>query len=269
MKKLLAWTLLLGLAWAQNLSPWKLVWADEFNKPAGQAVDSGRWNFELGGGGFGNAEMQFYTNSTKNAAHDGKGHLVITALNEQLPSNYYCVYSDCQFSSARLNTKGKFAWQYGRFEARMQLPFGQGIWPALWLLGANIDQVPWPDCGEIDIMENIGREPNMVHATVHGPGYSGANGIGKAYTLSRGKFADAFHVFALEWEPKALRWYVDGKLHHSLTPAQLPSGKGWVFDHPFYLIVNVAVGGMWPGIPDKTTPFPQRMRVDYVRVYQR
>jgi beta-glucanase (GH16 family) len=149
------------------------------------------------------------------------------------------------------------------------VPSGQGIWPAFWMLGNDIGAVSWPACGEIDIMENIGREPTTVHGTVHGPGYSGAAGIGAAYGLPDGApFADDFHVFAIEWEPQAIRWYVDGALYHTLTPAALPAGARWAFDHPFFMLLNVAVGGNWPGNPDATTVFPQRMLVDYVRVYR-
>jgi len=157
---------------------------------------------------------------------------------------------------------------YGRFEARLQIPRGQGIWPAFWMMGADLATVGWPRCGEIDIMENIGKEAATVHATIHGPGYSGADSIGDAYTMPGGApVADAFHVFAAEWEPAVIRFYVDGTLFSTRTPADLKAGQTWVFDHPFFVILNVAVGGNWPGNPDASTVFPQTMRVDYVRVY--
>jgi beta-glucanase (GH16 family) len=143
------------------------------------------------------------------------------------------------------------------------------LWPAFWLLGSNISEIGWPACGEIDIMENIGREPSTVHGTIHGPGYSGDNGIGKPFTLSGGKrFEDDFHVFALEVEPEIIRWYVDDVLYETRTPADLPKGTKWVYDHPLFIILNLAIGGNWPGDPDVTTKFPQSMLVDYVRVYQ-
>jgi beta-glucanase (GH16 family) len=249
---------------------WTLAWSDEFNGPAGSAVDGTKWAAEVGNGsnGWGNHEREYYTNTTKNAAVDGAGNLVITAYKEQLGNKYRCWYGVCQYTSARLKTQGKFDQAYGRFEARIRIPYGQGIWPAFWMLGNNIQSAGWPTCGEIDIMENIGREPAIVHGTMHGPGYSGANGIGAPYALTTGAFSDAFHVFAVEWEPNQIRWYVDGNLYQTRTPADLPSGSTWVFDHPHFVLLNLAVGGYWPGDPDSTTVFPQKMYVDYVRVYR-
>ncbi|MEV4533769.1 family 16 glycosylhydrolase [Asanoa sp. NPDC049518] len=241
--------------------PGALVWSDEFNGPAGSAVDQSKWRFDIGGSGWGNNEQQYYTNSTRNAAMDGAGNLVITARREN-PSNFQCHYGTCQYTSARLLTAATFNRTYGRFEARMKIPRGQGIWPAFWMLG---NPVNWPTSGEIDIMENIGREPNMVHGTIHGPGYSGAEGIGAGYTIG-GAFADAFHTFAVDWSPNLIIWYVDGNEYQRRTPADL-GGDRWVFDHNFFMIMNVAVGGYWPGYPDGSTSFPQSMTVDYVRAY--
>jgi beta-glucanase (GH16 family) len=246
--------------------PGALTWSDEFDGPAGAMPDPTRWAFDLGGGGWGNEELESYTDRPENARLDGSGFLVIEARREAftgrdgIPRDY---------TSARLRTKGLFAQAYGRFEARMKIPAGQGMWPAFWLLGDDIDRVSWPGCGEIDIMENIGKEPATVHGTLHGPGYSGAQGIGALYSLPAGRFADAFHVFAVEWEPAAIRWYVDDVLYETRTPADLPGGARWAFDHPFFVIVNLAVGGRWPGNPDATTVFPQTLVVDYVRVYAR
>ena len=251
---------------ASNPVRWRLVWSDEFNGPTGSAVDSTRWSFDLGGNGWGNSELETYTSRTANA-HLQDGKLVIDAIKEtftgpdKISRNY---------TSARLLTKNKFSQAYGRFEARIRIPYGQGIWPAFWLLGENIDTARWPNCGEIDIMENIGKEPSIVHGTFHGPGYSGSGGVSASYTLPDSqKFSDDFHTFAVEWEPNVIRFYVDGLLYKTRTPADLPAGTSWVFDHPFFIILNVAVGGGWPGNPDATTVFPQQMRVDYVRVYQR
>lgn len=244
---------------------WKIVWSDEFSGP-NVNVDSTRWVIETGGSGWGNSELEYYTSRLQNAQVKD-GMLLIKAFKEK-----YAGADGIQreYTSARLKTKGKFSITYGRIEARIRIPFGQGMWPAFWMLGSDIDQVGWPSCGEIDIMENIGREPSLVHGTVHGPGYSGANGIGASYSLANGKrFADDFHIFAVEWEPGVLRFYVDGHLYETRTPADLPANSQWVFTHPFFILLNVAVGGSWPGNPDATTVFPQTMAVDYVRVYQR
>jgi len=240
-----------------------LTWSDEFNGANGSLPDSSKWIMETGGSGWGNNELETYTNRTDNAHHQD-GNLVITANKE--------VYTGSdgitrEYTSARIKTKGLFAQQYGRFEARIQITQGQGLWPAFWMLGNNFDQVGWPTCGEIDIMENIGKEPAIVHGSMHGPGYSGNNGLTASHTLPTGNFADAFHIFSVEWEPNVVRFYVDGNLYETRTPADLPAGKTWVFDHPFFIILNVAVGGYWPGSPDGTTVFPQNMLVDYVRVY--
>lgn len=247
-----------------DTQPYTLRWSDEFDGPAGSAPDQTKWNYDIGGNGWGNNELETYTNRTQNAFLDGDGHLIIKVIKETFTG---ADGTRRDYTSARLLTKGKFTQRYGRFEARIKLPFGQGIWPAFWMLGANIDQVGWPMCGEIDIMENIGREPSVNHGTLHGPGYSGGAGLGGTYALPSGqKFSDDFHAFAIEWEPTAVRFYVDGNLYQTKTPADA-TGKQWVFDHPFFVLLNVAVGGNFPGNPNDTTTFPQTMTVDYVRVY--
>lgn len=251
-------------------TPGKTVFKDEFDGPSGSAVDPTRWTSEIGGGGWGNQELQHYTNSTDNVYLNGSGSLVIKAIKLDKPLSLNCWYGPCQYTSGRLITKGKFDLKFGRFEARIRIPKGQGIWPAFWLLGNNIDTVGWPRCGEIDVMENIGREPSIVHGTIHGPGYSGGGGIGASFTLPDNKlFSDDYHVYSVEWSSNKIRWYVDGKLYQTLTPRDLPAGATWVFDHPYFLLLNLAVGGGWPGSPDRTTTFPQMMLVDYVRVYRR
>jgi beta-glucanase (GH16 family) len=167
-----------------------------------------------------------------------------------------------------MNTRGLFSQSYGRFEAKIKLPKGQGIWPAFWLLGANSKSEGWPKCGEIDIMENLGQEPSKIHGSMHGPGYSGAHPLTSSYVLPGTRtFADDFHVFAVEWEPNVVRFYVDDVLYETQTPDNLPPGTRWVYDHPFYIILNLAVGGNWPKDPDDTTVSPAAMLVDYVRVY--
>jgi beta-glucanase (GH16 family) len=249
--------------------PWKLVWSDEFDGLTGSAPDPKKWTYNVGGEGWGNQEHEYYTDKTGNAALDGSGALVITALKIDDPAggSLKCWYGPCKYTSARLLTKGLYEFTYGRVEARIKIPFGQGIWPAFWMLGNDIDTANWPKCGEIDILENIGKEPSIAHGTLHGPGYSGGSSIGAGYTLDKGKFADDFHVYSIEWEKDVIRWYIDGNLYHTVTPKKL-YGAEWVFDHPFFIILNVAVGGSWPGYPDDTTTFPQTMGVDYVRVYQ-
>ncbi|PZE80610.1 glycoside hydrolase family 16 protein [Curtobacterium sp. MCBD17_032] len=234
-----------------------LLAADEFDGAAGSAPNPGIWRYDLGGGGWGNGELQVYTDSRRNAALDGNGSLAITARRE----------ADGSYTSARLTSQGTYSVQYGRVEARIRIPRGQGIWPAFWMLGADLPQVGWPACGEIDVMENIGREPGTIHGTVHGPGYSGAEGISAAATLPTGAFADAFHVYAVDWRPGSISWSVDGATYRTITPADT-NGDPWAFDKPFFVILNVAVGGGWPGSPDATTAFPQQMLVDWIRVWQ-
>ncbi|WP_405386638.1 family 16 glycosylhydrolase [Streptomyces sp. NBC_01102] len=241
-----------------------VTFSDEFDGPAGAGVDGSKWQTETGDN-VNNHERQYYTAGNRNAVLDGQGHLAITARREN-PDNYQCWYGRCEYTSARLNTAGRFTTTYGRVEARMKIPRGQGIWPAFWMLGNDIGQVGWPNSGEIDVMENVGFEPSTVHGTLHGPGYSGSGGIGAGYTLPGGQaFADAFHTFAVDWSPGAITWSVDGTVYQRRTPADL-GGRQWVFDKPFFLILNLAVGGYWPGDPDGSTVFPQQLLVDYVRV---
>ena len=248
-----------------NPAGWSLTWSDEFNG-SGSVVDQAKWSFDVGGSGWGNNELESYTNRAANAEVQ-HGSLVIKALKESVTGPDGIARN---YTSARLLTRNTFTQTYGRFEARIRVPYGQGIWPAFWMLGNDLQTAGWPTCGEIDIMENIGKEPSTVHGTLHGPGYSGANGITASYALpSSRKFSDGYHTFAVEWEPDVIRFYVDGRIYKTRTPAELPTGKAWVFNHPFFLILNVAVGGDFPGNPDATTVFPQLMKVDYVRVYQR
>ena len=258
---------------AQTTSGWRLVWSDEFNSPAGTPPDPKNWNYDLGGDGWGNGEAEVYTNSPSNVFQDGKGHLVIRAIRD----------SSGNYTSARLQTgagdastqTADLSWKYGRIEARIQLPFGQGLWPAFWMLGENIGSVGWPACGEVDIMENFGTYNNNIstnNGTAHGPGYSGDNGIGESYTLPYGeKVAGDFHVYAIEWSQDSIEWFLDGASYHKVTPASLPPGTQWVFNNPFFILLNLAIGGptTFLGTPDPGAPFPEQdMLVDYVRVYQ-
>ncbi|HTS10394.1 MAG TPA: glycoside hydrolase family 16 protein [Candidatus Eisenbacteria bacterium] len=253
-------------ATASQRAGWKLVWNDEFNGTDGSPVDPSKWVFETGGNGWGNDELEYYTVRPDNSFQRG-GNLVIKAVQEKY-SGPDGVTRD--YTSARLKTLGKFSHKFGRFEARIKIPEGQGIWPAFWMMGDDIGKKGWPTCGEIDIMENIGKEPSLVHGTIHGPGYSGGNGISALYGLPNDQhFADDFHVYAVEWEKKAIRFYVDDHVYATRTPNDLPKGAKWVYNHPFFILLNVAVGGGWPGNPDSTSVFPQTMLVDYVRVYKR
>ena len=246
-----------------------LVWHDEFDGPNGSLPDPKKWTYDLGGGGWGNQELESYTNRAENA-HIENGNLVITARKENFEGSDHIAR---EFTSARLKTQGLFSQTYGRFEARIKIPSGQGMWPAFWMLGDNISSVGWPKCGEIDIMENVGKEPGLVHGSLHGPMTTGAaTDLTSTVSLPTGKdFAAAFHLYAVEWEPDAVRFYLDDTLYATFTAnsvASTPTTAGsWVFDHPYFLILNVAVGGSWPGTPDATTAFPQTMLIDYVRVY--
>jgi beta-glucanase (GH16 family) len=276
MRLLAALLLLSGLAVAQSTAPapqagaakpsdWTLTWSDEFNGANGSAPDPAKWTLVTGGNGWGNKELEYYTARPENV-HVEDGNLVIAALKEDYTGADGVTRN---YTSARMQTTGKFDQAYGRFEARIKIPYGQGIWPAFWMLGADMQERHWPGAGEIDIMENIGREPGTVHGTIHGPGYSGDKGISAPFSLASARFADDYHVYAVEWEPNQIRFYVDDHLYVTRTPADLPAGTKWVYDHPFYLLLNVAVGGGWPGNPDKTSTYPQKMFVDYVRVYKR
>jgi beta-glucanase (GH16 family) len=238
-----------------NHMRYRLIWQDEFDSPQ---LDRSKWNPDIGYTGESNAELEIYTDRRDNLRLESS-LLIIEARAE--------TYQGYHYTSARLKTQGLYSCTYGRVEARIKIPFGKGLWPAFWMLGDDVATVGWPECGEIDIMENIGSMPAAVRGTIHGPGYSRDDGIYADFTLADGKFADDFHEFALAWEPARLRWYVDGTEYHTLTPDDVP-GK-WVFDCPFFLILNVAVGGFWPGFPDETTKMPQFMYVDYVRVYTR
>ena len=251
----------------RRASLWRLTWSDEFNSPDNSTPDPKKWTYDLGGNGFGNHELESYTSRPENVKIVG-GNLVITARQEQYTGADGITQP---YTSARLKTQGLFAQAYGRFEARIKIPRGQGIWPAFWLLGDDINRVDWPDCGEIDIMENIGREPGMVYGSLHAPSFvGGTSDASKGTPLPGGKnYSDDFHVYAAEWEPGVVRFYVDNNNYATFTQADWPEGGRWVFDHPFFSILNVAVGGDWPKNPDATSQFPQQMLVDYVRVYSR
>jgi beta-glucanase (GH16 family) len=247
-----------------ELAAYSLAWAEEFDGPAGAPASPRTWRPETGGHGWGNAELQYYTAEPVNAALDGAGNLAITVRRPD-PLQAAARYGGCQYTSARLTSKNLKSFRYGLIQAKIKLPSGHGIWPAFWMLGTDIDVAGWPGCGEIDVMENFGTNPAVVHGTVHGPGYSGAGGITACLDVGS-PLAAGFHVYSACWEPGRIRWYADQTLYHTVTPADLP-GHSWVFDHDFYLLINVAVGGRFSAVPDTSTAFPQAMLVDYIRVY--
>ena len=235
---------------------WELVWQDEFNTPG--APDAAKWTYDIGNGpnndGWGNAELQSYTNRAENIViADGK--LKITAIK-----------NGNAFTSARIKTQGLFEQGYGRIEASIKLPYGPGIWPAFWMIGNDVNTKGWPQCGEIDIMEGRGQEPNIIHGTVHGPGYSAGAAITASYGLQNARFDTDYHLFAVEWTENCIDFYVDDVLYSRITPEKVTGN--WVYDHPFFIILNVAVGGNYVGWPKTSTPFPQTMYVDYVKVYK-
>jgi beta-glucanase (GH16 family) len=248
----------LGCAEESESVGYGIVWRDEFDGELGQLPDPTRWGFDVGTD-WGNLQLEFDTDRAENVSLDGKGNLAITAREENFAGQSY--------TAGRIKTMGLFQQARGRFEARIQMPVGQGIWPAFWLLGANIDEVGWPQCGEIDIAEYRGQEPRVLHGTIHGPGYQGDASLGSKHVLAQGGFHLGFHVFAIEWDEDSITWQVDGHTYHSIGSADLPRGTEWVFNKPFFILLNVAVGGRWVGSPDENTVFPQTMLVDWVRVH--
>jgi beta-glucanase (GH16 family) len=241
----------------------KIVWQDEFLVNGAPNPDF--WVYDIGNGdtqgipGWGNNERQFYTDRPENVVVED-GILKITALKES--------FSGADYTSARILTKGKYQKKYGRFEAKIKLPWGQGLWPAFWLLGDDSNGTEiWPQIGEIDVMEYRGQQPTIVHGSIHGPGYSGGGAITKSYELLNGRFDTDYHIFGIEWGPRYINYYVDDVLYNQITPNDV-DGE-WVFDNnEFYIILNVAVGGTFVGEPGPNTVYPQTMLVDYVRVYE-
>ena len=239
------------------------VWNEDFNGAAGAGVDSSKWNFDTGGSGNGNQELEYYTSGTSNVAQDGQGHLVITARKGSGGHND-CWNGTCQFTSGRIQTAGKFTQQYGHVEARIQVPNGSGLWPAFWMLGGG----NWPTDGEIDIMEVVGRDPNRLFGTLHGPGYSGGNSFG-GNIVAGSPWYQAFHNYAVDWSPNLIIWTVDGQEYFRATPASLQAAKGnvsWVYNHAFFIILNLAVGGNFGQGNPAGLPAESKMLIDYVHV---
>lgn len=275
----LACGLLLTTAWSCDeddtvgieQSNLRLVFEDNFDGPEGASINTDVWNFDIGTGqdGWGNLELQYYTDRPENIALDGNGNLLITARRES--------FQGSEFTSARINTKDKFEQQYGRIEARIQMPGGRGIWPAFWMLGSTIETEadddpntqPWPFIGEIDVTELRGQEPSLSIGSIHGPGYSGGGAISGTFELMNERFDTDYHIFAVEWTADYIDFFIDGVRYNRITTEDLPDGADWPFDdHPFFMLLNVAVGGNFVGFPVDGTPFPQSMVVDYVRVYE-
>jgi beta-glucanase (GH16 family) len=241
---------------------WELVWSDEFE---GETINSDNWTYDIGGWGWGNGEAQYYTDRPENARVEN-GLLVVEARQERFEDSYY--------TSARLLTQGLQAFQYGRIEARLKVPSGAGLWPAFWMLGNDFSRDPdaplesnWPHVGEIDIMEYVGREPDLIMGTAHGPGYAGAGGLGR-WNRQDYAIADDFHTYAVEWEEDEIRWFYDGEHYYTLTP-EVVGDREWVFNKEFFVILNLAIGGQFAGTIGLDTQFPANLYVDYVRVYQR
>lgn len=253
-------------------SPQRVVFQDEFNTPAGTTPDASKWTQDTGPGV--NGELEYYTNG-KNTTMDGGGNLVIEARKEatpgsSCPTDPLSGSTTCQYTSGRINTSDHFNFTYGHVESRIKVTGTQGLWPAFWLLGSNFKTgTPWPACGEIDIMEHVGKVPDTVYSTLHAPAYNGGGGYGSPYRIAGSDFSTAFHTYALDWDSSHMTFTVDGNAFFTVARSTLETTTGpWVYDHPFYMILNNAVGGDWPGSPDATTVFPQKMLVDYVRVSQ-
>jgi beta-glucanase (GH16 family) len=254
--------------WAGNAAPSDYVWNQEFNGKRGSHPDRAQWAYELGDGsdrqlsGWGNNELEYYTD--ENAVLDGRGHLVISAVRLPTSTTLNCYYGPCQYTSSRLTTKGLRNFRYGRIEARMRMPEGAGTWPAFWALGRNLDSVLWPNSGEIDIAEGLGRTPYTVYGTIHGPEYFGADGLSATFE-AKAPLSEGFHVYGLEWSPGLLRWTFDGAVYHEESKARL-IGRTWVFDQPFFLMLNLAVGGGLGGTPASDLHSPATFSIDWIRV---
>ena len=252
---------------------WVQVWSDEFDGAAGARIDSTKWSYETADGcqqgicGWGNSEKEYYTDASENVALNGQGQLMIVA--RRAPAGLTCSYGPCLYTSGRITTRGKMLAAPGRVEARIKLPTGQGLWPAFWMLGHTSPLVRWPDCGELDIMENKGSQPSTTSSAVHGPGYSGQTPFAHANNLASGILSDDFHTFTVEWDSLAVRFFVDGTAHYGVTRDGLERYGKSILNQPFFLMLNLAVGGHFDGDPQSDAIFPATILVDYVRVYAR
>ncbi len=252
---------------------WIQVWSDEFDGPAGARVDNTKWSYDTadgcnggGGCGWGNDEKEYYTDSSENIALNGQGQLMIVA--RRAPAGLACYYGPCRYTFAKITTRGKVLAAPGRVEARIKLPVGRGLWPAFWMLGHDNPIVPWPECGELDIMENKGSQPSTTSSALHGPGYSGATPFVHQHTLARGTVSDDFHTFAVEWDSLHVQFFVDDTAHYRVTNVGIQQYGRSVLNQSFFLILNLAVGGKFDGDPQSDAILPATMLVDYVRVYR-
>ncbi len=242
----------------------KLVWSDEFNGPPGTSPSASKWIHDVGAWGYTNHELEAYTNSPANGSYDGHGDLAIVARRQTTGAAGWTRH----YTSARLETQGLFSATHGLIEARMKLPAGAGLWPAFWMLGNDVTSVGWPGCGEVDILEALGQHPSVAHGFINGPS-GGATHYTVGHTnVSRRSLASGFHTYAIKWSKNSITWLLDGVPYGTVTPKDLPSGARWVYNRPFHLVLNLAVGGSWGGPPTSSTHFPATLLVNWVRVYQ-
>jgi len=257
-------SLVAGKVTLRSLPAGTLIWSDEFDGPSGAHPDPKKWRIDTGGTGFGNHELEYYTTHARNVALDGRGDLAITALRELMRGGGYTRH----YTSGKLDTQRRYATTYGSIQARIELPAGRGLWPAFWALGTNVDRIGWPRSGEIDAMENLGQRPFRAYGSIHGPSTRRPYvfGLTKA-VLARASLSQGFHVYGVNRSPGLVQMTLDGVPYATYRPSSLSRGRRWVFNKPFFLILDLAVGGTWPGAPNATTPFPATMLVDWVRVY--
>lgn len=245
---------------------WRLTWSDEFNGTDGSQPDTSKWVFDTGGDGWLNHELETYTDRPENVRVE-RGNLLIEARREDYTGSDGIAR---HYTSGRLKTLGKFAQEEGRFEARIKIPKGRGVWPAFWMEGNNVATAGWPGCGEIDVMENIGHQPGRVYATLHGPGFEAGSYLQSRFDLPDGQsLGDVFHLYGVEWTGNTVAFFLDGKQYGSIVRDTVEHGRDLPFHQPFFLLLNLAIGGDWEGPPDPSTVFPATMMVDYVRVYEK
>lgn len=259
------------LAPTLSKADWIQVWSDEFDGAAGTGIDTAKWRADTADGctmgvcGWGNQEKQFYSSALENVGLDGRGHLTLVGRSAQ--GGLMCYYGPCRYTSGKITTRGRLNFAPGLVEARIKLPAGQGLWPAFWMLGHDYPATSWPRSGELDIMENRGSQPATISSAIHGPGYSGMTPFVHARTLTHRTFSDDFHTFGVAWDSLRVRFFVDDTLHYMVRRAEVERLGSWVFDKPFFVLLNLAIGGTFDGDPKSDAILPATMFVDYVRVY--